>query len=166
MRTVGRVEARYNPDVVSQRLGLAARQCAHRAGLCPLRAEDQVLRLFQGMFDAAVYMDLRRLPELFCGFPRVAGKGPTSYPVACSPQAWAAAAPLPFCRPVSVSASIRKANGCASATRDCPNSSTRLSSDLRVGDSSQLGLMLRRYGADVWLNVLDRSGDGRIAITL
>src|SRR3546814_6446772 len=35
-----------------------------------------------------------RLPELFCGFPRRRAQGPTFYPVACSPQAWAAAAPL------------------------------------------------------------------------
>src|SRR5690606_36563215 len=31
---------------------------------------------------------------LFCGFPRQRGRGPTFYPVACTPQAWAAAAPL------------------------------------------------------------------------
>jgi glycogen debranching enzyme len=31
-----------------------------------------------------------RMPELFCGFRRVNGYGPTQYPVACSPQAWAA----------------------------------------------------------------------------
>jgi len=37
---------------------------------------------------------LRRLPELFCGFVRRQGQGPTFYPVACSPQGWAAAAPL------------------------------------------------------------------------
>src|SRR3546814_11863914 len=35
-----------------------------------------------------------RLPELFCGFPRRRAQGPTFYPVACSPQAWSAAAPL------------------------------------------------------------------------
>jgi len=43
-------------------------------------------------FDAATYMDLRRLPELFCGFPRFRGRGPTLYPVACAPQAWASGA--------------------------------------------------------------------------
>jgi len=37
-------------------------------------------------------VDLGRLPELLCGFPRREGKGPTLYPVACNPQAWAAAA--------------------------------------------------------------------------
>jgi glycogen debranching enzyme len=41
------------------------------------------------MFDAASYMDLRRLPELFCGFIRRQHNAPTQYPVACSPQAWA-----------------------------------------------------------------------------
>jgi glycogen debranching enzyme len=32
-----------------------------------------------------------RLPELFCGFPRSGGEPPVAYPVACLPQAWAAA---------------------------------------------------------------------------
>jgi glycogen debranching enzyme len=30
------------------------------------------------------------MPELFCGFMRRRGEGPTLYPVACAPQAWAA----------------------------------------------------------------------------
>jgi len=34
------------------------------------------------------------MPELFCGFSRVLGFGPTRYPVACSPQAWAAGVPF------------------------------------------------------------------------
>ena len=51
-------------------------------------------RLLNGMFDAALRMDLNRLPELFCGFHRRPdGTGPTLYPVACSPQAWASGAP-------------------------------------------------------------------------
>jgi glycogen debranching enzyme len=39
-------------------------------------------------------MDLRRLPELFCGFQRARSRGPTLYPVPCSPQAWASGAPF------------------------------------------------------------------------
>ena len=35
-----------------------------------------------------------RLPELFCGFDRDGDRPPIPYPTACSPQAWAAAAPL------------------------------------------------------------------------
>src|SRR5262249_50348858 len=52
---------------------------------------DQV---FGGLFEAATYMELRRLPELFCGFQRQRGRGPTLYPVACAPQAWASATPF------------------------------------------------------------------------
>ena len=44
------------------------------------------------LFDASTFLDLHRLPELFCGFERRPGEGPTLYPVACSPQAWSAAA--------------------------------------------------------------------------
>ncbi len=45
-----------------------------------------------GLFEAAQWTEFKRLPELFCGFPRIEGEGPTSYPVACLPQAWASAA--------------------------------------------------------------------------
>ena len=48
-------------------------------------------QIFGAIFDAASYMDLRRLPELFCGFLRRQHNAPTQYPVACSPQAWASA---------------------------------------------------------------------------
>ena len=35
-----------------------------------------------------------RLPEAFAGYPRESTKYPVEYPTACSPQAWATAAPL------------------------------------------------------------------------
>ena len=64
------------------------------AGLARYGMNEQAERIFHGLFAAATYMDLRRLPELFCGFRRRRGAGPTLYPVACSPQAWAAGAPF------------------------------------------------------------------------
>jgi len=39
------------------------------------------------MFEAATQFGMR-LPELYCGFARTPGQGPTPYPVACIPQAW------------------------------------------------------------------------------
>lgn len=39
-----------------------------------------------------------RLPELFCGLERDRYPEPVPYPTACSPQAWAAAAPVHICR--------------------------------------------------------------------
>ncbi len=49
-------------------------------------------RVLSGLFDSSVFFELHRLPELFCGFTRRTGESPTQYPVACSPQAWAAGA--------------------------------------------------------------------------
>lgn len=93
VRTVAVGAARYNPmsyhngSVWLHDHALIAMGCArqgYRVGS---------LAIFQAMFDAAIHMELRRLPELFCGFSRCRDAGPTLYPVACSPQAWAAAVP-------------------------------------------------------------------------
>ncbi len=94
IRTVARGEARYNPmsyhngsiwphDNALIALGFS------RYGLN--RAVGQVAK---GLFQCATYMDMRRLPELFCGFQRERRRGPTLYPVACAPQAWASATPF------------------------------------------------------------------------
>lgn len=51
--------------------------------------------LTSALFDAAMTDPLFRLPELYCGFARAAGRGqdsPVAYPVSCSPQAWASGA--------------------------------------------------------------------------
>src|SRR5262245_42161969 len=50
---------------------------------------DPVLTLTTGLFEAVLQFENMRMPELFCGFARVDGYGPTQYPVACAPQAWA-----------------------------------------------------------------------------
>ncbi|MGY0715096.1 amylo-alpha-1,6-glucosidase [Azospirillum argentinense] len=91
IRTIPQGESRYNPmsyhngSIWPHDNGLIA------LGLARYGFKEPVLRLFGGLFDASLYMELRRLPELFCGFSRRPGKGPTLYPVACAPQAWASA---------------------------------------------------------------------------
>ena len=45
------------------------------------------------MFEAAAFFG-HRLPETFAGYPRERTGFPVEYPTACSPQAWATAAPL------------------------------------------------------------------------
>ena len=52
---------------------------------------DASAQLLTGLFEASSFVDLSRLPELFCGFRRRPGEGPTRYPVACAPQTWASA---------------------------------------------------------------------------
>lgn len=66
------------------------------AGLRRYGHDAEALQLFQALFDAASWCRNDRLPELYCGFPRTdTVYGPVPYPVACSPQAWAAGA-LPY----------------------------------------------------------------------
>jgi glycogen debranching enzyme len=48
--------------------------------------------IFSGLFAAANFFELHRLPELFGGFPRRSGEGPVPYPISCSPQTWASSA--------------------------------------------------------------------------
>ncbi len=53
--------------------------------------KDEVIRLFDALFQASLQFPYYRLPELFCGFARMGELDrPVPYPVACSPQAWAA----------------------------------------------------------------------------
>jgi glycogen debranching enzyme len=54
--------------------------------------QQAVARILTGLLDASFFLELHRLPELFCGFPRRGGEGPTLYPVACAPQSWSAGA--------------------------------------------------------------------------
>ncbi|TLM87142.1 glycogen debranching N-terminal domain-containing protein [Pseudarthrobacter sp. NamE5] len=58
---------------------------------------EEAGRVASGIFEAAEHFD-GRLPELFCGFDRGEFPGPVPYPTACSPQAWAAAAPIQLIR--------------------------------------------------------------------
>jgi glycogen debranching enzyme len=95
IRTVSRREARYNPMSYHNGSIWPHDNALIALGFGRYGLKQAVERVFKGMFDAAGYMDFRRLPELFCGFQRSRARGPTLYPVACSPQAWSAAAP--FC---------------------------------------------------------------------
>ena len=62
-------------------------------GLRQYGYKEEASRISQGILDAAVFFH-HRLPEAFAGYSREATKYPVEYPTACSPQAWATAAPL------------------------------------------------------------------------
>jgi glycogen debranching enzyme len=94
IRTVASGEARYNPMSYHNGSVWPHDNALIAAGFARYGRREDTARLFESLFAASTYMDLRRLPELICGFPRQRSRGPTSYPVACSPQAWAAATPL------------------------------------------------------------------------
>ena len=90
IRTIAAGEARYNPMSYHDGSVWPHDNAMIGLGFGDLSLKDEAERLFTGLFDAAFHIDQRRLPELFCGFSRERGQGPVRYPVACSPQAWAA----------------------------------------------------------------------------
>ncbi|MGQ0532013.1 MAG: amylo-alpha-1,6-glucosidase [Caulobacteraceae bacterium] len=94
IRTIAASEPRYNPISYHNGSIWPHDNALIAAGLVRYGYRRQAAQIFAGLFEASTYMDLRRLPELFCGFPRQSGTGPVFYPVACAPQAWAATAPL------------------------------------------------------------------------
>ena len=94
IRTVPTTEARYNPMSYHNGSVWPHDNALIAAGMARYGYRGQAARIFRGLFEASTYIDLKRLPELFCGFPRLRSHGPTFYPVACSPQAWAAASTL------------------------------------------------------------------------
>ena len=63
------------------------------AGLMRYGFVAEAQRIVLGLLDASEQTG-SRLPELFCGFDRREFDLPVAYPTSCSPQAWAAAAPL------------------------------------------------------------------------
>jgi glycogen debranching enzyme len=67
------------------------------AGLVRYGFIDEAQRIAVGLLDAAQHFD-DRLPELFSGFDRSEYAEPVPYPTSCSPQAWAAAAPIQLVR--------------------------------------------------------------------
>src|SRR5262249_44822786 len=132
-------------------------------GLARYGFKDLAARVLTGMLDVSIYVHLHRLPELFCGFHRRPGKGPTQYPVACSPQAWASGAVfllLQACLGLTVDARSKR----ISLTHPLlPESLPQVEiRRLPVGDGS-VDLSLERYGEVVGVNVKRRSAGIEIA---
>jgi glycogen debranching enzyme len=94
IRTVHASEVRYNPMSYHNGSVWPHDNALIGAGMAAYGLKHQAVELAQAMFEASLFVDHHRLPELFCGFHRRPSEGPTLYPVACIPQAWSAAAPF------------------------------------------------------------------------
>jgi glycogen debranching enzyme len=66
-------------------------------GLTRYGYRAEAARIAFAMLEAAEFFG-GRLPEAFAGYARTLTRFPVEYPTACSPQAWAAGAPLLFIR--------------------------------------------------------------------
>ena len=94
VRTVASGEARYNPMSYHNGSIWPHDNAFIAQGLARYGHKSGIHHIFDGLVRATTYMEHRRIPELYCGFRRRPGRGPTLYPAACSPQAWAAGAPF------------------------------------------------------------------------
>ncbi|MCW5622599.1 MAG: amylo-alpha-1,6-glucosidase [Burkholderiales bacterium] len=158
VRTVAATEARYNPLSYHNGSVWPHDNALIAAGFARYGFKREAARIFEGLFAASIHVDLRRLPELFCGFARQRSRGPTLYPVACTPQAWAAAAPLALvqsCLGLSFNPTASQIMFDEPALPEFLEEVVlrRLS----VGEGS-VDVSLRRAGSQVVVNVLERRG--------
>jgi glycogen debranching enzyme len=164
IRTIASTEARYNPmsyhngSVWPHDNGIVA------AGFSRYGLDDLIGAPFAGLFEASLSMDASRLPELFCGFHRRPGEGPTLYPVACSPQAWSSGVVfglLQACLRLSIDVPARRLS-VDRAILPSFLSALRLENvDLTLGT---VDLLVERHPLDVNVTVLKRSGDFEVRV--
>jgi glycogen debranching enzyme len=91
VRTLSTKEVRYNPMSYHNGSVWPHDNAIIAGGLARYGLKNEVNQILSGLFDASLFFEMERLPELFCGFSRREGEGPTHYPAACAPQAWASA---------------------------------------------------------------------------
>ncbi|MEZ2224620.1 glycogen debranching N-terminal domain-containing protein [Rhizobium sp. RCC_161_2] len=165
VRTIPSTEPRYNPMSYHNGSIWPHDNAVIASGLARYGYRAEAARIFEGLFAASTYIDLRRLPELFCGMPRQRAQGPTFYPVACAPQAWAAAAPLSLLQsclgldfdPNGLQVSFSEPNP-PSFLEDVTLRNLRLS-------NCSVDVALRRSGRQVVVEVIDRRGDIKVVAT-
>jgi glycogen debranching enzyme len=164
IRTIGSHEARYNPMSYHNGSIWPHDNALIALGLARYGQKRAVERVFKGLFDAAAYMDLRRLPELFCGFQRGRGRGPTLYPVACSPQAWASATPFTL---LEASLGLKfdpPASEIQLINPRLPSFITEATlRNLQLGGAS-VDIVVRRHGSEASLEILRRHGKIRVSV--
>jgi glycogen debranching enzyme len=134
------------------------------AGLKRYGFDTEANALAGQLFEVAQFFPDFRMPELFCGFDRGSVSVPVPYPVACSPQAWAAAAPLLIIRSM-LGLRARADEGVLELVR--PHLPTWLGkltvSNLRVGSAS-VDLLVHRWRGTTSAEVLRKDGDLEVTI--
>lgn len=164
IRTIAQGEPRYNPMSYHNGSIWPHDNALAALGMAAYGRTDDAVALFSSMFDSSLHFELHRLPELFCGFVRRPGAGPTLYPVACAPQAWAAAAPfamLQACLGLQVQADPPEI--CLRSPRLPPSIDwLRI---LRLGvPGRSCDLLLQRHERSVGVEVLRKDPDVRVTV--
>src|SRR5438445_5477841 len=160
IRTVAAGEARYNPMSYHNGSIWPHDNALIALGLSLYGFQSKVVDILQGLYEASLHVELNRLPELFCGFhKRADSSGPTLYPVACAPQAWAAASVYLLLR-AALGISIRAPERIIRFSNPAlpPDLEELTIENLRVADAT-VDLLVRRYREGVGVEVLHRDGE-------
>jgi glycogen debranching enzyme len=136
------------------------------AGLKRYGYDDASNRLAGQMLEAAQHFPEYRLPELFCGFDRSEAASPVPYPVACSPQAWAAGATFLFLETMLGLRAHADRRELELLHPHLPDWLAKVTlTDLRVGDAS-VDLLFHRWRGTTSAEVLRKVGDVDVTIRL
>lgn len=164
IRTLSKSAAAYNPMSYHNGSVWPHDNALIAAGLKRYGFVRGTNRVATALFDASTYADYMRLPELFCGFTRRSPNRPVSYPVACSPQAWAAGAPFLMLQSIlGISARAHENLLTVNKPQLPPWLGTVELRNLRVGPS-RLSLVFRREGEITSFSLLSREGDVRVVM--
>jgi glycogen debranching enzyme len=127
---------------------------------------DASNRLAGQMLEAAQRFPDYRLPELFCGFDRTEATTPVPYPVACSPQAWAAGASFLFLETMLGLRAHADRQELELANPHLPDWLGKVTlTDLQVGEAS-VDLLFHRWRGTTSAEVLRKTGDLAVTVRL
>jgi glycogen debranching enzyme len=164
IRTMSKSAAAYNPMSYHNGSVWPHDNALIAAGLKRYRFVRSTNRVATALFDAAIDADYMRLPELFCGFTRRSPNRPVSYPVACSPQAWASGSPFLMLQAMlGISARAHENLLTVNEPHLPPWLHTVELRNLRVGDS-RISLVFRREGDITSFSLLSREGGVRVVM--
>jgi glycogen debranching enzyme len=167
IRTVGSGEARYNPMSYHNGSVWPHDNALIGLGFSLYGLHRQACEILHALFEVSRHVELKRLPELFCGFHKRPGtNGPTLYPVACAPQAWAAGAVfllLRACLGMTVRAPERQI--CFDHPTLPPGLDEARIENLKLLDAS-VDLLIHRHDEGVAVEVLRRRGEIEILKSL
>jgi glycogen debranching enzyme len=168
IRTVSSLEAKYNPLSYHNGSVWPHDNALIAYGFAKYELKQEAALVLQGLFEASMYVESSRLPELFCGFAKVRGQAPTLYPVACSPQAWSTATVfllLQACLGISFGQTREGVLQISFSRPFLPEFLPEIQiKNLKVGNAL-LDLLITRHSAeDVGINILRRSGEVEVLI--
>ena len=164
IRTVARDEPRFNPMSYHNGSIWPHDNAVIAMGFAQYGMKAFASRIFEALFNVAKYQELRRLPELYCGFVRRPHRGPTAYPVACSPQAWSAASPFALL------------GACLGFEFDHERNTIRFNNPVLPAFINEVVIRKLQFGSscfdirvyqrdsDATINVLSRDGDARVVL--